>query len=389
MAAAGPVTTYTMQQSNSVVEFRLYPADRVGDDLSAWFAHRTHMPPTGIDVSTVGDPSRTSTGGYTVVQKGTWHANAAPVIVIGIGCQGKSGALRYGELLAPPDMAVVQISAKDAATIMAHACLESAPESQPVATAATVRPAPQSRAAQPPANRGVAGNQIEAILFSWNQVWEVTGLQLHENAYLLLRDGSYRAQVPEVPLDEFDVVADKSSNPKSWGRWRRDSTRYLLAEAGSSQFYAPVNQSVKLAARAGETLNGRWETGSGGSIGNTGYWNFADVTLTADGRFARSFHGGVGGSTAPGAEHNVTSITAYDDEGSAGATGSRNFGGGGSRSSGKTIADRSGTYRLSGYTMELHYDNGRVERQLFFTDDDRSFIWFGGAELMRAKPGKQ
>ena len=78
-------------------------------------------------------------------------------------------------------------------------------------------------------------------------------------------------------------------------------------------------------------------------------------------------------------------MTVHNDEGSASSVGSAVFGGGGSSSNGKTLANRSGSYRLDGYTMELHYDDGRVVRQLFFTNNDRSFIWFAGSQLMKQK----
>jgi hypothetical protein len=227
---------------------------------------------------------------------------------------------------------------------------------------------------------------MEAILFSWAQVYEVTGLQLQENAYLLLKDGSYRTQVPKGALDEFDVAADRASHPRNWGSWRREGGKYRLAEVGAAHFHTPEHQSIKLPARAGETLSGSWSAGSGGTIGTTGYWSTTSVTLTADGRFTRNSSGGAGGNSSPGSDANVAVLTVHNDEGSASAIGSGNFGGGGSTRNGSTIANRSGSYRLDGYTMELHYDDGRVVRQLFFTDDDRSFIWFAGAQLARQKP---
>jgi hypothetical protein len=383
--AAGPVTIYSLANAAAAVEFRLHPAAAPTDALSVWFTHRLHSPPAGIDISSFGDAKQTDTATYTVVQKGTRLATGTAVVVIDMGCQTKGGAFRYGELILPPDMAVINSSASSAASVMARACIETLAAQMPTAPSTPSKPQAQTVKTSMPAVDGIKGKQIEAILFSWAQVYRVTGLQLEENAYLLLKDGSYRTQVPQAPLEEFDVAADKASNPKKWGRWRKEGGKYLLAELGAANFHTPEHQSIKLPARTGEILNGSWSAGSGGTIGTTGYWSTSSVTLTADGRFTRNSSGGSGGSSSPGADYNVSVLTVHNDEGSASAVGSRNFGGGGSSKNGQTIANRSGTYKLNGYTMELHYDDGRIVRQLFFTDDDRSYIWFAGAQLRKEK----
>lgn len=50
---------------------------------------------------------------------------------------------------------------------------------------------------------------------------------------------------------------------------------------------------------------------------------------------------------------------------------------------GRQRADRSGTYSLNGYTLELRYDSGKVERHLFFGTSDRKFVFFRGSNMMR------
>ena len=47
--------------------------------------------------------------------------------------------------------------------------------------------------------------------------------------------------------------------------------------------------------------------------------------------------------------------------------------------------DRRGPYRIDGYTVELSFANGTVERRPFFIDDGGEGIWFRGGRLMREK----
>jgi len=72
---------------------------------------------------------------------------------------------------------------------------------------------------------------------------------------------------------------------------------------------------------------------------------------------------------------------AYDDDGSSLAIAGPNVGGGTSRKSGSTKADREGTYHIDGYTLELRYDSGKVERRFFAMREDRKAILFGDEEL--------
>jgi hypothetical protein len=81
----------------------------------------------------------------------------------------------------------------------------------------------------------------------------------------------------------------------------------------------------------------------------------------------------------------TTTTTIRDDEGSSSSITSPHLGGGKTRRTGKTRADRSGTYSLDGYTLELRYDSGLVERHLFFASPDRRDILFRGSLMWRKK----
>jgi hypothetical protein len=80
--------------------------------------------------------------------------------------------------------------------------------------------------------------------------------------------------------------------------------------------------------------------------------------------------------------------TVYNDTGSATSVGGPNFGGGSIAKRADT-GDRAGTYLISGYTLELRYENGKVRRLPFFLSAaNNPDIWFEGALLRPAKAAK-
>lgn len=132
--------------------------------------------------------------------------------------------------------------------------------------------------------------------------------------------------------------------------------------------------------RTDEKLDGKFEKASSASIGTVSSWANWGLTLRRDGSFRRWESGGAGGTSGFG-DTAIASGTVYDDKGAATSVGGPNFGGGGTRSTGVTDADLEGTYRIDGWTIELRYRSGRVQRAFFYTSDDRKEIWFEGDEL--------
>ncbi len=369
---------YAPTQVIGAVEFRLHRPETSSADVARWFDQRSTHLPAGYQLTRQGAASQSEHGALVRANMATY--DGAPKIVVSMGCQARSGSKQYGELITDRNAELIKTHTEAAAEILADACTMTSPNQAVAGAAAPV--ARRSATGQQTAVPGDKLPSVEAVLYSWQQVYRVTGLKMEEDSWLLLKDGSYRP-VPTVPLEGFDAARDKAQNPKLWGRWRKSGSGYQLASAESSSFRSPPHQTVRQPARDGERLSGTWGTASGGSIGTTGYWNFRKINFSRDGRFSHSNSGGMGGTLAQGSEQSVSSQVVYDDEGSASSTSAPNFGGGSSRKTGNTLADRSGTYRLSGYTLELRYDNGRVARHLFFTNADRKFIWFGGTDMMR------
>jgi hypothetical protein len=225
----------------------------------------------------------------------------------------------------------------------------------------------------PPRTKRIPVDRIAAVLLSWWQTYDLSGMQVMEKTYVLFKDGTCT-----TALEDLDPATSRAANPKEWGRWRKSGKGYEIALAGE-KFEAPPGQLIREPARRGERLSGQWSRSSGGQVGpDAVYWHNSSVVFSKDGRFELSSSGGHGGTSG-----DTTSVSGYDDEGSATSTTSPNVGGGGSRRSGKSRVDRTGTYSLDGYVLELRYDSGRVEQHLFHTDDNRKFIWFRDSEMMK------
>jgi hypothetical protein len=247
------------------------------------------------------------------------------------------------------------------------------PDRPPGATGPGTAPAP-ARA------KRLAVDKIAGVLNSWWRTYDMSGMQMGEKTYVLFKDGTCT-----TALEDLDPATSRATNPKEWCRWRKRGKEYEIAFAGEA-FFAPENQSIREPARRGERLSGKWSASTGGQVGiDAVYWHNSSAVFTKEGRFEFSSSGGHGGTSG-----DTTSATVYDDEGSATSVTDPNIGGGGSRRRGSSSADRTGTYSLDGYVLELRYDSGRVEQHLFYAadlraDGDRHFVFVRGTEMTRDK----
>ncbi len=246
-----------------------------------------------------------------------------------------------------------------------------------VSTGATPDQAPgagKPGAAPAPArvNR-IPADKIAGVLYSWWRTYDMSGMQIGDRTYVLFKDGTCTYAIKNLD------PASRAANPKMWGRWRKRGKKYEIELGGET--FVPPGWEIRAPARRGERLSGRWSASGGGQVGpDAVYWHFSSIVFTKEGRFEVSSSGGSGGTSG-----DTTSTTVYDDEGSATSVTNPNIGGGGSRRRGSTSADRTGTYSLDGYLLELRYDSGRVEQHLFHANDDRSFVFVRGTEMMRDK----
>jgi hypothetical protein len=263
------------------------------------------------------------------------------------------------------------------------------------ASAATaVAGTPSSALAAAP-GQGLKAGDFDTVLLSWNQTTTPTGLRFSETVYLLFKDGTAYEGLALAPED-FDVEAAHRLQPGRWVRWRKSGATYAIQHAGQNAWRAlkawPAVQAGTderpsgayvhawyrnnglLGGAAGKTTVvfkpdgrfeelGMWSAGTGAMQGTSGFSSRTVSTAGPDGT-----------RTA-----NVTSATGGDPHDPAvavaGASRRRNDG-----------AAHAGTYRIQGWGIELHRDNGVVERELFlFSSGKRDGLNIGGVDFLAQK----
>ncbi len=257
-----------------------------------------------------------------------------------------------------------------------------------------VGPTPQAAPAQTPVDRpatagpALSQSQIETIVSSFYEGYQGLQFTVIETAYLVLKDGTVRHGLPDVGPSGFDIAADRAKFPKRWGRWQKSGGAYTFQFPGDNSFTSPRGAQVRGPARAGLTLDNRYQSASGYQIaGGAGSFSFHNLILRSDGRFTRSNTGFVGGTIGTG-NTTVAAGTNWDDKGSATTvTGQGAAGRGGSVShNGTTDADLQGSYRITGYELELKFDSGRRESHFFFVSADQKLIGLDDGTMIVRKP---
>ncbi len=226
--------------------------------------------------------------------------------------------------------------------------------------------------------KGVQAAQIAGILH--NQTFIYGGGDAKNETYLLLKDGAIHDGLP-VPPDELDVSLSHRREPEKWGRWRRQGAQYLAAWPDHPNHFEPLKGEAALPARPGEALAGRFGTGStSGSMIMGGSYHLWGVTFSPGARFLKDNRGGASSGTLGQTMNDFSVDTTYDDAGS--VTSFSAPAAVGYTANKKRGSSRAGTYSVSGYTLTLRYDDGRVERTpFFFTDAKHDEIYFEGATM--------
>ncbi len=242
-----------------------------------------------------------------------------------------------------------------------------------------------------PAGQGLKDAQIAGILLNQelNQFYNGSGLSasMTYDLYLLLSDGTIYNGLP-VPPDELDVSLSRRREPEKWGRWRKEKGRYLAAWPDAPNQFRILKGEIGLPAAGRTKLAGRY--GSGESSGTIlgGSYRLWGATFTPEGQFVKDEHGGYGSSITAQNSGMANINSAYDEAGSFTAATGENFVVS-SEHKKKPDGSRAGTYSLNGYTLSLHYANGKTVRlPFFFGDAKRKSVWFEGAMLSLDEPKK-
>ncbi len=382
---AGDARSVYSAGAGTAVELRLYPADADPRRLEDWLDARKKRGVDGLGSIDYGDTKPAADGAIMAV--GMTGSGASARFVMALACAREDGSKRFAELILPQDVDLVHAYAEPASKILAEACV------QPASAPAAVEPAapatrtatgslPAAKTSPLPAGAAITDADVEGVLYSWTQTWEVTGLQYRDQTYLLLKDGTARYGVPDAALDAFDARADRRANPENWGTWKRSGKNFLVNFGDG--FDAPPGQMLRVKAARGERLHNTFEWASSASIGEYAAWSTWGLKLNRDGTFQRWRSSGAGGGS--GGSDGSFGMVVGDDKGSSSSTSAGGvFGGGGTRRTGVTDDDLEGVYFIDGWTLELRYRNGNVQRNFFFTNEERTDIWFEGNELFVRK----
>jgi hypothetical protein len=224
---------------------------------------------------------------------------------------------------------------------------------------------------------------IAAVLHEGRGQSTATGYAYVESADLLLKDGwAYLGLT--TPPEYLDEAASRQREPSKWHRWKSEGNVVLIETGGQwTKLDADRVRPLPAGAALSIPLIHRHSTGFGGM----GSYNTSQtITFEPSGRYARSsgviagtgavqagggFSGGAGsfqdqhqsGSASSGSNGTVTTTT---------------------RSHGQGDANLAGTYKVTGYTLELDGAGGAVQRVLaFYPFSDNNSVYIDGVTYNR------
>jgi len=230
------------------------------------------------------------------------------------------------------------------------------------------------------------GVQNAQIAMLWNHYDSQTyyggtggiGINVTDDTYLLLKDGTIHAGLPVAP-DQLDLVRSRQNEPQSWGHWRGQNGKMQVSWDGGP--YQPLLGEKVLPAPAQTRLTGRYGTGRSSANMISGSYSLWGVTFDPNGRFIKDGRGGSSSSLGYGDQATHTN-SGYDDDGSFVGSSGPNFALSSEQKKKNPNGAREGDYSLNGYVLTLRFDNGQVKRlPFFFGDASRKSLWFEGASL--------
>lgn len=213
------------------------------------------------------------------------------------------------------------------------------------------------------AGMGLKDADIKGVVMNTEYGSGVGGMLVVDyRAYLLLKDGSVY-KYPDCSPYDLDVAESRKIQPDKWGTWILDGDALIvkLPEKGtlkterwkkSSWYWTRPAKDAEKISGSFKTISGGGNTAMGGSVMVV---SSANISLNDKGQFTYSAMGG--GS----ASESGTSVSAYSNKSSA------------------------GTYYLKGYCIELKFNNGEVQRKLFyFYPDTNDTFTINGSDYVPA-----
>jgi hypothetical protein len=239
--------------------------------------------------------------------------------------------------------------------------------------------------------QGMQPGDFETILFSWDQDSEA---KYGETIYLLLKDGTAYKDM-RLPPEDFNLEAAKRLQPDRWRVWRRQGNNYEVRTAGQTN-WTRLKAWPGIPGKDGERLSRSFSQSSfSGSLEHGGTYAKTTLSFNPAGRFEQFGELRTGTGHAQAAQGTTAQTTRHSSgRGTSTHTGVSTPGGAnggdppGTHAPGVTTtgsghqsdgANRRGSYKIKGWTIEFRRDNGEVQRSLFlFRSEKRDAINIAG-----------
>jgi hypothetical protein len=214
---------------------------------------------------------------------------------------------------------------------------------------------------------GLKDNQIYGMFLRSYYAIGVGGAgYIQYEPYLYLKDGTVYND-PYLAPNSFNVALSKKEEPQKWGKWTRKGNTFTILW-NESDDGKPDTEDV-LPTEPGsnnQRLNGYFESLSGGGNtafgGNTSIAVYRGFTFKPDGTFTRD--GGASATTGNDYTGDSPNVTASSQS-----------------------ATTRGTYKISGYNLELKFADGTVWRRAFSLGGDKKdptgLIYIGGTYYLK------
>jgi hypothetical protein len=238
-------------------------------------------------------------------------------------------------------------------------------------------------------NQGIPAKDIEAVMFQ------------RDHPMILLKDGWMYARKSDIPPSDLNVALSRELEPQHWRPWKRVNGSYQMRY--TDQYGKPSGDWVKVPG---------WEVkpwpktpmslfvlkaSFTGSIGLGGTYQQDTWYFQTSGRFeSKGYTQSSAGSWAAANGYSSAQTTIRGGDGTrstssvlaGGAPATSTQGGGSSFTEGRRINDGSnykGTYTIDGFTLDLRYDSGRMERVMAFPWSGSGATYIDGDTYLQQK----
>lgn len=243
-----------------------------------------------------------------------------------------------------------------------------------------------------PARKGTATSKLKQVLHQEDTGYSGDFYVINEDTYALFND-RWAIVNPAVSLDDFDHGRSRKLEPEKWRRWRKKGNRYELRDPRKEDAnWRTINGTVTKVKplKKNLRLDGKFtyvRTSGSYAFGSSSTWRHYSFDKKGNYESSVSSFGGSG---------NMSSI--FPDMGTyAHASSCDKDGGGssfsmlhpvvtmGSSTKNENCGDgKTGTYSVRGFTIELHANNGTIQRLPFYRVS-KNKIYLGSRGYFRSE----